>query len=51
MGHCKLYFRTVRFFGGRSQSSLAKKEKVKEQSLIRAYESIKKLEKFGIKAI
>lgn len=31
------------------QTSLAKKEKVKEQALIRAYESIKKLKKFGIK--
>lgn len=31
------------------QTSLAKKEKVKEQALIRAYESIKKLQKFGIK--
>lgn len=31
------------------QISLAKKEKVKEQALIRAYESIKKLKKFGIK--
>lgn len=31
------------------QTSLAKKEKVKEQALIRAYESIKKLRKFGIK--
>ena len=31
------------------QSSLAKKEKVKEQALIRVYESIKKLKKFGIK--
>lgn len=30
-------------------TSLAKKEKVKEQALIRAYESIKKLKKFGIK--
>lgn len=30
------------------QTSLAKKEKVKEQALIRAYESIKKLKKFGI---
>lgn len=31
------------------QTSLAKKEIVKEQSLIRAFESIKKLSKFGIK--
>lgn len=31
------------------QISLSKKEKVKEQALIRAYESIKKLKKFGIK--
>jgi len=31
------------------QTSLAKKENVKEQALIRAYESIKKLKKFGIK--
>lgn len=31
------------------QTSLAKKEKMKEQALIRAYESIKKLKKFGIK--
>jgi hypothetical protein len=31
------------------QSSLAKKELVKEQALIKAYESIKKLKKFGIK--
>jgi len=31
------------------QTSLAKKEKVKEQALIRAYESIKKLKRFGIK--
>ncbi len=31
------------------QSSLMKKEKVKEQALIRAFESIKKLKKFGIK--
>jgi hypothetical protein len=31
------------------QTSLLKKEKVKEQALIRAYESIKKLKKFGIK--
>jgi hypothetical protein len=31
------------------QTSLSKKEKVKEQALIRAYESIKKLKKFGIK--
>lgn len=31
------------------QTSLAKREKVKEQALIRAYESIKKLKKFGIK--
>ena len=31
------------------QTSLAKKEKVKEQALIRAYESIMKLKKFGIK--
>jgi hypothetical protein len=30
------------------QSSLTKKEKVKEQALIKAYESIKKLKKFGI---
>jgi hypothetical protein len=31
------------------QSSLAKKEKLKEQALIKAYESLKKLNKFGIK--
>ncbi|MBX7243654.1 MAG: AIPR family protein, partial [Bacteroidia bacterium] len=31
------------------QTSLAKKEGVKEQALIRAYESIKKLKRFGIK--
>ena len=31
------------------QISLAKKEKVKEQALLRAYESIKKLKRFGIK--
>lgn len=31
------------------QTSLAKKEKVKEQALIRAYESIKKLNKVGFK--
>jgi hypothetical protein len=31
------------------QSGLAKKEYVKEQALIRAFESIKKLKKFGIK--
>lgn len=31
------------------QTSLAKKEKVKEQALIKAYESITKLRKFGIK--
>lgn len=31
------------------QTSLAKKEKIKEQALIRAYESIKKLKKFGIR--
>lgn len=30
------------------QTSLAKKENVKEQALIRAYESLKKLKKFGI---
>jgi hypothetical protein len=30
------------------QTSLAKKEKVKEQALIRAYESINKLKKFNI---
>jgi hypothetical protein len=30
------------------QASLAKKEKVKEQALIRAYESIQKLKKFGL---
>lgn len=30
------------------QTSLAKKEKIKEQALIRAYESMKKLKKFGI---
>lgn len=30
------------------QTSLTKKEKVKEQALIKAYESIKKLKKFGI---
>lgn len=31
------------------QTSLAKKEKVKEQALIRTYESLKKLKKFGIR--
>lgn len=31
------------------QTSLVKKENVKEQALIKAYESIKKLKKFGIK--
>jgi AIPR protein len=31
------------------QTALAKKEKIKEQALIRAYESLKKLKKFGIK--
>lgn len=31
------------------QIALAKKEKIKEQALIRAYESLKKLKKFGIK--
>lgn len=31
------------------QSALAKKEKIKEQALIRAYESLGKLKKFGIK--
>lgn len=31
------------------QNALAKKEKIKEQALIKAYESIKKLKKFGIK--
>lgn len=31
------------------QTSLAKKEKVKEQALIRAFESLKKLKKLGIK--
>lgn len=31
------------------QAALAKKEKLKEQALIKAYESIKKLKKFGIK--
>lgn len=30
------------------QTALAKKEKIKEQALIRAYESLKKLKKFGI---
>lgn len=30
------------------QTSLAKKEKVKEQALIKAYESIKKLRRFGM---
>ena len=30
------------------RSAIVKKEKVKEQALIRAYESIKKLKKFGI---
>ncbi|HNR85172.1 MAG TPA: hypothetical protein PKN22_09865 [Taishania sp.] len=30
------------------QTALAKKEKIKEQSLIRAYESLNKLKKFGI---
>ncbi|MCO5232302.1 MAG: hypothetical protein M9888_01040 [Chitinophagales bacterium] len=30
------------------QTALAKKEKIKEQALIRAYESIKKLKKFKI---
>ena len=32
------------------QNSITKKEQVKEQALIKAYESIKKLKKFGIKA-
>jgi len=31
------------------QTSLTKKEKIKEQALIKAYESIKKLKKFGVK--
>lgn len=31
------------------QTALAKKEKIKEQALIRAYESLKKLKKFGFK--
>ncbi|MBK7691975.1 MAG: hypothetical protein IPJ31_13000 [Bacteroidetes bacterium] len=31
------------------QLSLAKKEKLKEQAIIKAYESLKKLKKFGIK--
>ncbi len=31
------------------QASLSKKEIVKEQAVIKAYESIKKLKKFGIK--
>lgn len=31
------------------QTALAKKEKIKEQALIRAYESLKKMKKFGIK--
>ena len=31
------------------QTALTKKEKIKEQALIRAYESLKKLKKFGIK--
>jgi hypothetical protein len=31
------------------QSSITKKEKVKEQAVIKAYQSIKKLKKFGIK--
>jgi len=31
------------------QTALAKKEKIKEQALIRAYESLKTLKKFGIK--
>lgn len=31
------------------QASLAKNEKIKEQALIRAYESIKKLKRYGIK--
>lgn len=31
------------------QTSLVKKEQIKEQALIKAYESLKKLEKFGIK--
>lgn len=30
------------------QTALAKKEKIKEQALIRAYESLKKLKRFGI---
>ncbi|MDP2175216.1 MAG: hypothetical protein Q8K70_04825 [Bacteroidota bacterium] len=31
------------------QTSLTKKEKIKKQALIKAYESIKKLKKFGVK--
>jgi hypothetical protein len=31
------------------QTALSKKERIKEQALIRAYESLKKLKKFGIK--
>ncbi|MBE7441207.1 MAG: hypothetical protein HS119_02000 [Flavobacteriales bacterium] len=31
------------------QIALAKKEKIKEQALIKAYESLKKLRKYGIK--
>jgi pimeloyl-CoA synthetase len=31
------------------QTSLMKKENVKEQALIRAYESLKKLKRFGFK--
>lgn len=31
------------------QTALTKKEKIKEQALIRAYESLGKLKKFGIK--
>lgn len=31
------------------QTSLVKKEKIKEQALMKAYESIKKLERFNIK--
>ncbi|KXK40045.1 MAG: hypothetical protein J5I52_07050 [Saprospiraceae bacterium] len=32
-----------------AQTSLSKKDGIKEQALIRAYKSLKKLEKFGIK--
>ena len=31
------------------RNSLIKKEKIKEQAIFKAYESIKKLKKFGIK--